>query len=352
MRTSTKVLTVFNIIALLMFAVLFRSLISVVTFQPKFAVTMTAETIVALVFFAIWFVTGVVLFFRFLKHLSFSKKLFFITITSTGVYAAIVFGVYNINNFNNAPMVALSNYMQVANYANAVWIYIAIFTSLYLIFLAVVYFIISKPIRKIKITINKIVEGESKINYKISGSRDFEEIGSALHLIDKKIKEKDRFIQIAGDEYDKIIPKQFYKFLGKKNCLELRLGNVIKKEVVTLFCDIFKGNKNGEACPVEERLKFIKSYLDAFSPIVSRNNGFIEKYHKNGFLAIFVNANDAICASFEMNAAALAKKNKFAQEDAPMTIGISVHTSEIEFGTIEKEKHKIPKIITDVAMFT
>ena len=71
MKTSTKVLLIINVIALVGAGVFFTALLSIVNVSGGVAFTFNKQSIVALIFFLLWVITGFILFVRFVKKLSF-----------------------------------------------------------------------------------------------------------------------------------------------------------------------------------------------------------------------------------------------------------------------------------------
>ena len=89
--------------------------------------------------------------------------------------------------------------------------------------------------------------------------------------------------------------------------------------------------------------------------IVFKHQGIVDKYLGDGFLAIFgapvssaTDADNAIAAALEMQAALPAVNDHFAGElDAPLTMGISIHTGEAVVGNIGFEKKMDYTVIGD-----
>ena len=74
MKTSTKVLLIINVIALVGAGVFFTALLSIVNISGGVAFTFNRQSIIALTFFLLWVITGFVLFIRFVKKLCVQTK--------------------------------------------------------------------------------------------------------------------------------------------------------------------------------------------------------------------------------------------------------------------------------------
>lgn len=351
MKTSTKVLLIINVIALVGAGVFFTALLSIVNVSGGVAFTFNKQSIIALTFFLLWVITGFVLFIRFVKKLSFPRKLFFSTISSTAVFAFLVAVLYNINSISYAPVVNFRQVSGIGQNYTIVYVLIAVLAVLYIAFLAISFRVLSKPIKKINGIVYDINKGEHKIKYKVGGSREFSEIATGLSQIDKKLAEKDKLIKVASDEYEKVVPKQFIKYLGKRSFSELELGGSVTKEVTTMFCDIRNSTLKSETLSLTDNFKFINDYLGVVTPIIRKHQGFVDKYLGDGVLAVFSNANNAmLCAKEivrEVNIKNALEKNPFN-----IDIGIGLHTGEVVFGVVGDEQRKSPTIISDNVNYT
>ena len=351
MKTSTKVLLIINIIALVGAGVFFTALLSIVNISGGVAFTFNRQSIIALTFFLLWVITGFVLFIRFVKKLSFPRKLFFSTISSTAVFAFLVVVLYNINSISYAPVVNFRQVSGIGQNYTIVYVLIAVLAVLYIAFLAISFRVLSKPIKKINSIIYDINKGEHKIKYKVGGSREFSEIATGLSQIDKKLAEKDKLIKVASDEYEKVVPKQFIKYLGKRSFSELELGGSVTKEVTTMFCDIRNSTLKSETLSLTDNFKFINDYLGVVTPIIRKHQGFVDKYLGDGVLAVFSSANNAMLCAKEI-VREVNIKNALEKKPFNIDIGIGLHTGEVVFGVVGDEQRKSPTIISDNVNYT
>ena len=351
MKTSTKILLIINLICLVGTGVFFTALISFFDRTGGLAFTWTKQTIVAIIFFVLWAISGLVLFVKFIKRLTFPRKLFFSTVMSTAVFAFLLIVVYNINSINYAPIATVRQVAGIGQNFTIIYIIMAVLAVLYLVFLAVSFRLLSRPIKRINGIVSDINKGNQKIKYKVGGGREFVEIATGLSQIDKKLTEKDKIIKVANDEYEKIVPKQFVKHLGKKSFSELELGGSVTKEVTTMFCDIRNSTLTSESLSLTDNFKFINDYLAVITPIIRKYQGFVDKYLGDGVLAVFSNANSALRASVEI-VKEIRVKNMLDKKPYEIEVGIGLHTGEVVFGVVGDEQRKSPTIISDNVNYT
>ena len=95
-----------------------------------------------------------------------------------------------------------------------------------------------KPIKKVEKALYRLSNGKVNSEIEVGGGKQFQEMENNLNKINENYMAKEELIKKTNLEYEKYVPKQFAKFLGKNSILELELGNQVQKEVTTLFVDI------------------------------------------------------------------------------------------------------------------
>jgi len=99
----------------------------------------------------------------------------------------------------------------------------------------------------------------------------------------------------------------------------------------------------------------LNHFFTCMGNIVFNHGGIVDKYLGDGFLAIFgapisgkTDADNAIAAALEMKGSLQAVNDHFAGElDAPLTMGISIHTGEAVVGNIGFDKKMDYTVIGD-----
>lgn len=91
----------------------------------------------------------------------------------------------------------------------------------------------------------------------------------------------------VNQSLQRFIPREVLGFLKKKSIQDIKLGEYVQTEL-TVLCISLAENGPGTGHPGSD-LNFnqINASLNAMGKIVRRHNGFIDKYHKRGILALF-----------------------------------------------------------------
>ena len=149
--------------------------------------------------------------------------------------------------------------------------------------------------------------------------------------------------------YSRFVPTEFLSSLGQENITDVELGDQVSREMTILFVDIRAFTNLSENMTPEENFKFINSYLSRFSPMITNNGGFVDKYIGDAIMALFPNKpEDALAAAKEM----IEHVNVYNGHRAncgykPINIGIGIHTGNMILGIIGDEKRMQGTVISD-----
>lgn len=149
--------------------------------------------------------------------------------------------------------------------------------------------------------------------------------------------------------YSRFVPTEFLKSLGQENIVDVQLGDQVSKEMTILFVDIRAFTNLSENMTPEENFKFINSYLSRFSPMITNNGGFVDKYIGDAIMALFpYKPENALAAAREM----IEHVNVYNGHRAncgyrPIDIGIGIHTGNMILGIIGDEERMQGTVISD-----
>lgn len=153
----------------------------------------------------------------------------------------------------------------------------------------------------------------------------------------------------TNEAYSRFVPTEFLSLLNKKSILDVKLGDQIQKEMTVLFADIRGFTSLSESMTPKENFSFLNSYLKIMEPIISKHNGFIDKYIGDSIMALFPSsADDALNASIEMLRELENYNSKRATSGyPPIKIGIGLNTGNLMLGTIGGKNRMDGTVISD-----
>lgn len=149
--------------------------------------------------------------------------------------------------------------------------------------------------------------------------------------------------------YNRFVPREFLKFLGKESIIDVQLGDQVQQEMTILFSDIRSFTTLSESMTPKENFDFLNAYLKRVSPVIRNNSGFIDKYIGDAVMALFPEVpDDALRAAVDMQKQVYdynLKRQKSGH--LPIAIGIGIHTGNIMLGMIGEEQRLEGTVISD-----
>ena len=244
MKTSTKILLIFNIALLIANIFLIRYLATgIVPTESGFVFEFSALSWVALSVLVAFLITFIALYIVFLRNLRLSNLLFFSTLPLTLIYGVFVVYIAKIGEMDDITSASVKATLNINSAQGVENLRIALATITYLVLLFVLIMMACRPLKNVEKVTQKLGDGRVKMeDYKIGGSKQFQEIEHSLNKINYLYKEKDNKLKIASLASQKYMPKQLLNFLGKNGVEEVETGKSVTKEGSILYCDL-KPNK-------------------------------------------------------------------------------------------------------------
>ncbi|MFK5971479.1 MAG: response regulator [Candidatus Marithrix sp.] len=167
----------------------------------------------------------------------------------------------------------------------------------------------------------------------------------------KAEEERLRFIEELAKlnlAYESFVPRQFLSLLSKKSIVDIKLGEHVEKEMTVLFADIRDFTSLSEKLTPQENFNFINTYLGEMDDVIHQNKGFIDKYIGDAIMALFHNADDAVCGAIAM-LKTLVDYNKRRVQDGheAIKIGIGLNTGALMIGTVGGRNRMDGTVISD-----
>lgn len=343
MKTSTKILLIINIALLIANVFLIRYLVSgIVPTDSGFVFEFSALSWVALVVLIAFLVTFIALYIVFLRNMRLSNLLFFSTLPLTLIYGVFVVYIAKIGDMDDITSASVKATLNLNSTQGVENLWIALATVTYLILLFILIAIACRPLRNVERVTQKLGDGRVKMeDYKIGGSRQFQEIEHSLNKINYLYKEKDNKLKIANLATQKYLPRQLLNFLGKNGIEDVETGKSVTKEGTILYCDL----KPNKTLSLEENFNYINSYLKVVAPLIKRFDGFVDKYLGDGLIAVFSKAQNAVeCAHSILKA--VEDRNKNQKKSLNIASRISVHTGILTIALSAEEK--TPTVVSPI----
>lgn len=136
--------------------------------------------------------------------------------------------------------------------------------------------------------------------------------------------------------YERFVPRQFLKLLGKESITEVELGDSVKQDMSVLFADIRDFTSLSERMSPEDNFRLINAFLSRMDKVIAEHDGFIDKYIGDALMALFNGPpDDALKAGIAMLETLRVYNQKRKQANyQPLRIGIGINTGSLMLGTV------------------
>ena len=151
------------------------------------------------------------------------------------------------------------------------------------------------------------------------------------------------------EAYQRFVPLQLVKDLGKESILDVNLGDQVEVERSILFSDIRDFTTISEDMTPQQTFALINDYLGRMGPIVRNQSGYIDKFMGDGLMALFHrSASDAVTAAIKMQHDLLEYNRVATKTGQPLIdIGVGVNTGRMMLGTLGEAGRMEGSVISD-----
>ena len=177
--------------------------------------------------------------------------------------------------------------------------------------------------------------GELHSYCSVSTNDEIGELAEGYNEMSRRLALYIHNLQALNEANSRFVPTPLLNALGKEKITDVQLGDQIQKEMTILFSDIRSFTTLSENHTPKETFDFINRYLGIMEPVISRNNGFIDKYIGDAIMALFNEPIDAHNAALEMHRElAVFNKNIHSLGTEPIEIGIGLNTGKLMLGIV------------------
>ena len=204
----------------------------------------------------------------------------------------------------------------------------------------------------VEVSASPIFDETGQLIYAIATFQDItERKKSEVEIIQftQQLELKNIELSKLNQAYSRFVPREFLRFLGHESIVDVSLGESVQKKMSILFSDIRSFTTLSESMTLEENFKFINAYLCRMEPVITTNNGFIDKYIGDAIMALFGRcSDDAVEAALGM----LLELNKYniirkKYNKSPIAIGIGINTGSLMLGTVGGLNRMDTTVISD-----
>jgi class 3 adenylate cyclase len=154
-----------------------------------------------------------------------------------------------------------------------------------------------------------------------------------------------RLLAMQQQTLQLFVPRQFLLLMNHRNLSEVKLGDYSERNMEVMFADIRGFTLMSEKMKPLENLAFLNNYFDKVNPAIKHNDGFIDSFQGDGFMALFSGRNSSsVKAAIEIQ--------KIIREynlvnGLSIKVGIGVHAGSVVAGLVGANGRVQGTIISD-----
>ncbi|QMV41092.1 adenylate/guanylate cyclase domain-containing protein [Cohnella cholangitidis] len=226
---------------------------------------------------------------------------------------------------------------------------IVIITSVILIVILAGTFLMLSTVRKLRRSVIEMADGNWDVEVRVNSRDEVGDLGQQFNRMARYIRQYIADITQFSEASYRFVPQQFFKSLGKKGILDIRLGDQVQQNMSVMIANLRGFRKLSQTLTPMENFNFMNSFLRRFGPLVRKEDGLISKYLGAGFMALFPGyAEEALNA-------AIAIRQELTEYNAgrrragyvPVDIGIAIHRGPLMMGIIGEERRWEGNVISD-----
>lgn len=226
---------------------------------------------------------------------------------------------------------------------------IYIITSILLVIIVAATFFMLSTIRKLRRSVIEMADGNWDVEVPVKSRDEVGDLGEQFNRMGRYIRQYIADITQFSEASYRFVPQQFFKALGKKGILDIRLGDQVQQNMPVMIANLRDFRKLSQTLTPMENFNFMNSFLRRFGPLVRQEDGLISKYLGAGFMALFPGyAEEALRT-------AIAIRQELTEYNAgrrragyvPVDIGIAIHKGPLMMGIIGEERRWEGNVISD-----
>ena len=248
----------------------------------------------------------------------------------------------------------IENYWYI-NSVNTYMMFLGIGTSIFVSLIYILTFVrwttmdIVYPVKELLGKMQNTGEGKTSDFSIVRTNDEIGELAEGYNVMTQQLSNYIEDISQINTSYYRFVPKQFLDFLDKKSVVDIHLGDQVQKEMSVMFSDIRSFTEISENMTPRDNFNFINHYLGYMEPVISQNNGFIDKYIGDAVMALFAETvDDAVNAAIEMRAKLVEFNADTRSKGMPLVNnGIGINTGNLMLGIVGGKGRLEGTVISD-----
>lgn len=240
---------------------------------------------------------------------------------------------------------------------NVFYLYIGlVFISLFLSMgvAIVIAGLLTRPLNRLREGAERVRNRDFDTSITINTNDEMELLAGTFNSMVAEIRNYANDLEKQNQAFYRFVPNQFLEILGKKNAMEIAMGDSNLIRMTVLFSDIRSFTSISEKLSPEDNLKFLNNYLQRMEPAIQNVGGFVDKFVGDGIMALFVDTPNGTSADNALRAAIAMRielenynRERLQNGEEFIEMGIGISTGKVILGTVGSNTRLDTTVIGD-----
>ncbi|MDE6627683.1 MAG: HAMP domain-containing protein [Lachnospiraceae bacterium] len=200
----------------------------------------------------------------------------------------------------------------------------------------IIYFVVLRPIHRLKIHAGQIAEGKFGGEVKVRGHDELAEIAVAFNSMSQNISRHMEEMKRLNDVYYRYVPAKILSLLKKSSIEDICPGNGVNTMLTIFSLQLADFDRSIRSKNTTEMITDINRVLNACVPVVVEQKGMVENFQNAGFNVVFDNG----CRAALLSAVTICQKLNWMVKEKQLDrnqVGIGIAYGEVMLGIVGQE---------------
>jgi len=166
--------------------------------------------------------------------------------------------------------------------------------------------------------------------------------------LEKQLIESQKLLEFH-ESLKRFVPQQFLNYLRKGSVMEIKEGTNISRNLTVVFADLVGFTRTTEEIGPQDSFEFLNQFISRMEPLITRYNGFIDKFIGDSIMAIFEKGENALKASIAMHRSLRSLNVEWVKHhNTTFDIRVTMNSGPVTLGAIGNASRMETTIISDV----
>lgn len=232
-----------------------------------------------------------------------------------------------------------------------------IIISILVLVLAILIFICLYPLKELKSNVVAITNGDLTARTGVYGNDEISDISRAFNQMSGSVEYHVNELTALNKGYFKFVPSKIFKLLRKDSVIDVKLGDQINSNISILSFNVAEFDKIVGSMTSKDIFKFINDIFSISVPIVTKNEGVVDKFENAGLVAFYTNDGEnalntaiSMAEAIKNSSSSLIANNNFTSAISYGQVMLGIVGNEERFAASAVSEHtNLSKFMREIA---